>query len=75
MPLVTVKVIENVFTPEQKVRMVKKLTDVMVEIEGNNLRNYTSVIIEDIKEGDWAIGGNPLTAKDVQRIQRGEIAA
>ena len=75
MPLVNVKVIENVFTPEQKARMIKKLTDVMVEIEGKNLRNYTLVVIEDIKEGDWAVGGNSLTAKDVHRIQRGEIAA
>ena len=75
MPLVNVKVIENVFTPEQKTRMIRKLTDVMVEIEGKNLRSNTLIIIEEVKEGDWAVGGNPLTAKDVHRIQRGEIAA
>ena len=55
--------------------MIRKLTDVMVEIEGKNLRSNTLIIIEEVKEGDWAVGGNPLTAKDVHRIQRGEIAA
>lgn len=75
MPLVNVKVIENVFTREQKKQMIEKLTEVMVEIEGKNLRSNTLVIIEDVKEGEWAVGGKSLTAKDVHRIQRGEIAA
>jgi 4-oxalocrotonate tautomerase len=34
MPLVTVKLLEGVFTPTQKQQMVRKLTDTMVAIEG-----------------------------------------
>ena len=70
MPLITVKVIENVFPPEQKVKIIEKLTDVMVAIEGENLREYTLVLIEDIKQGNWSVGGKPLTASDVHRLQR-----
>lgn len=74
MPLVTVKLIENVFSPQQKAEMVKKLTDTMVEIEGENLRDVTFVLIEDVKESDWGIGGRPLTAADVHAMQRGRAA-
>lgn len=74
MPLVTVKLIENAFTPKQKAEMVKKLTDTMVEVEGENLREATFVLIEEVKEGDWGIGGRTLTAADVHKMQRGKAA-
>ena len=74
MPLVTVKLIENVFSPQQKAEMVKKLTDTMVDIEGENLRGATFVLIEDIKEGNWGIGGRTLTAADVHAMQRHKAA-
>jgi len=38
MPLVNVRVIEGVFTPEQKRDMISKLTETMVGIEGESLR-------------------------------------
>jgi 4-oxalocrotonate tautomerase len=65
MPFVNVKVIEGVFTGAQKQEMIRKLTDAMVSIEGENLRSVTSVIIEEVKSGDWGIGGKPLTTRDV----------
>ena len=74
MPLITVKVIENVFTPEQKAEIIEKLTDAMVAIEGESLREYTLVLIEDVKQGDWSVGGKMLTAADVHRLQR-DVAA
>jgi len=69
MPLITVKLIEDVFTPEQKVRIIETLTDAMVAIEGENLRDLTFVLIEEVKQGNWGVGGNPLTASDVHRLQ------
>jgi 4-oxalocrotonate tautomerase len=75
MPIVNVKVIENVFTKEQKAQIIRKLTDAMIEIEGENMRGVTWVYIEDIKEGELGIGGQPLTAADVHQLQKGENAA
>ena len=72
MPLVEVKLIEGVFTKEQKQQMVTKLTDAMVAIEGENMRGVTTVIIEDVQSGDWAIGGKPLTTADVKAIAAGK---
>jgi 4-oxalocrotonate tautomerase len=74
MPLIIVKVIEDVFTPEQKVQIIEKLTDAMVAIEGENLRGLTFVLVEDVKQGDWGVGGKPLTASDVHRLQS-DVAA
>ena len=73
MPLITVKVIEDVFTPEQKAEIIEKLTEAMVAIEGESLRAYTLVLIEDVRQGDWSVGGKMLTAADVHRLQ-GDVA-
>lgn len=69
MPLVTVHVIENVFTPEQKKEIITKVTNTMTSIEGEALREVTWVKIEEVKEGNWGIGGQTLTAADVHRMQ------
>ncbi len=72
MPLITVKLIENVFSPEQKKQIITKLTDAMVSSRGARepLRQVTWVVIEETKEGNWAIGGQPLHARDVHRMQQ-----
>jgi len=71
MPLVDINIIEGVFTSKQKQEMIRKVTDTMVSIEGDNLRGVTWVKINEVKEGDWGIGGNCLTAKDVQAMAAG----
>lgn len=71
MPLIQVKVIEGVFNNEQKSQIVRKLTDAMVEIEGENMRPVTWCIVEDVKSGEWGIAGNPLTTEDVKRLAAG----
>ena len=38
MPLVNVRLIEGVFNDDEKRQMIEKLTDAMVEIEGENMR-------------------------------------
>jgi 4-oxalocrotonate tautomerase len=75
MPMVTVKVIEGVFTPEQKREMISKITDAMVEIEGENLRPVTWVLVEEVRSGDWGIAGNGLCTADVHALQGQPAAA
>jgi 4-oxalocrotonate tautomerase len=65
MPLVNVRLIEGVFTQSQKQDMIRKLTDTMVSIEGENMRPVTWVIIEEVKTGHWGMAGKPLTTADV----------
>lgn len=74
MPLVNVKIIEGVFTPEQKQEMIRRLTDTMVSIEGENMRSVTWVVVEEVKSGDWGIGGNPLSTQDVKNLAAGKTS-
>jgi 4-oxalocrotonate tautomerase len=66
MPLVDIQLIKGVFGPEQKKRMIQKVTDAMVSVEGEAMRPVTWVRVQEIESGEWAIGGNPLTAADVK---------
>ncbi len=72
MPLINVKMLEGVFTPPQKQEMIRKLTDTMVSIEGENMRPVTWVVLEEVKSGDWGIGGNPLTTNDAKVLAAGK---
>lgn len=68
MPFVSVKVIEGVFSAEQKKALIEKVTDAFVAVEGERLRPYVSVVLEEVRSGEWAIGGKPLTTDDVREI-------
>jgi 4-oxalocrotonate tautomerase len=71
MPLVNVKLIEGVFDDDQKHAMIEKLTDTMVEIEGENMRGVTLVVIEEVKSGEWGLGGQALTTEAVKSLAAG----
>ena len=74
MPLITVKLIEGVFDAEEKQEMIEQLTDTMVGIEGENMRGVTWVVVEEIKSGQWGLGGQALTTKAVRSIKEGVAA-
>jgi 4-oxalocrotonate tautomerase len=74
MPFINVKLIENVFTPDQKREIVERLTDAMVSVEGENMRSVTWVVVEEVHSGDWGIGGTPLTTEDVKAVAAGAPA-
>jgi 4-oxalocrotonate tautomerase len=75
MPLIQVKLIENVFTPAQKSEIITKLTDAMVSVEGENMRPVTWVVIEEVRGGEWAIGGQALNADAVHAMAAGKKVA
>ena len=72
MPFVNVKLIEGVFSDSQKKQIVEKLTDAMISVEGENMRQVTWVVIEEVKSGDWAIGGSPLSTEAVKALAAGK---
>lgn len=74
MLLVTVDVLKNVLTPDQKELLIEKLTAALIEIEGENLRPVASVRINEFEGGDWAIGGRRMSAHDVLEMARGNQA-
>jgi len=74
MPLVTIDVIKNVFTPDQKEDLIEKVTEAMVAVEGESMRPVTWVRIKEFEGGDWAIGGQRLSASDVHAMSKGQAA-
>jgi 4-oxalocrotonate tautomerase len=74
MPLVTIDVIKNVFTPTQKKDLITKVTEAMIDVEGENMRPVTWVRINEFEGGDWAIGGKALQASDVHALAAGKAA-
>ncbi|MCM0622059.1 tautomerase family protein [Nocardioides bruguierae] len=71
MPLIQVKVIENVFSDDQKQAMIRQLTDALVAIEGENMRPVTWCVVEEVRSGSWGIAGNPLSTGDVHALAAG----
>lgn len=71
MPLVHVKLVEGVFSDSQKPEMIEKITDAIVSIEGEALRPYIWVILEEVRGGEWGMGGRPMTAADVRALAGG----
>ena len=69
MPLATVEVIEGVFSDAEKGQMIEKVTEALLAVEGEPLRDKTVVIVEETKSGDWGVGGQPLTTQDVKRLR------
>ena len=69
MPLVTIDVIKDVFTAEEKAQLIENVTEAMIKVEGEGMRQVTWVRITEVEQGDWAIGGNRLGAGDVQQLK------
>jgi 4-oxalocrotonate tautomerase len=69
MPLVDIHLIEGIFDKSQKQEMIRKVTDAMVDIEGEAMRGVTWVRLWEVASGEWGIGGKGLTSADVKALQ------
>ena len=73
MPLVDIELIEGAFDEGQKQEMIRRVTDAMLEVEGEAMRAVTWVRVKEIPSGQWGIGGKGVTARDVQAMQRNTV--
>jgi len=62
MPYVNVKITREGATPEQKAEVIRRMTQVLVDVLGKNPET-TVVVIEEIDTGDWGIGGTTVTER------------
>lgn len=68
MPFIHVRVVAGVFTDQQKREIVEHLTDAMVAIQGEGMRQLTWCVVEEVPSGAWGIGGQAITADDVRAL-------
>ena len=74
MKLIQAKLLEGVFTAPQKQEIIERLTDAMVEIEGENTHRTVWRLIEEVTNGEWGIGRQTLTSDDVKALARARPA-
>jgi len=64
MPIISVKVIEDFFTEEQKKALVTELTDAFCRATMEAARPYIYVMVEEVRQGQWGLAGHPLPDPD-----------
>jgi 4-oxalocrotonate tautomerase len=67
-PLVNIKGVGGYLTPDQKKELISKVTEAVLAVEGEGLRDVTWVIVEDVAPGAWGVGGRPVTDVDLRRL-------
>ncbi len=60
MPYVNIKITKEGATKEQKEKLIKGATDLLVEVLGKNPAT-TVVVIEEVDTDNWGIGGLQVT--------------
>ena len=69
MPLITVKVFEGELTQQQTADTIRRITEAVIPVVGERLREATWVLVEEIKSGAWGIGGKPFGLPELRTIQ------
>ena len=68
MPLVTVKMFKEELNADQSKQLIDKITDAVTAVTSEKLRPATWVVIEEVKDGQWGIGGKALALDDVKAM-------
>ncbi len=66
MPFANFKVPAGTLTAEQKEVIVHRATDLYVDIYGERARTNTMILVEEVPDGGWGIGGQVLTLAVLQ---------
>lgn len=67
MPLVQITGIGGYLSLEEKQTLIKRVTDAVVSVEEQALRPVAWVTFQDVRPGEWGVGGQPMTDDDLRR--------
>lgn len=68
MPLIQVKVFKDELSQEQSKDLINKITDAVTQVTSEQLREVTWVIIDEVKNGHWGVGGHAIGLDDVKEM-------
>jgi 4-oxalocrotonate tautomerase len=74
MPIVNLRVMENVLSQEQKHEIADQFTETLVSVIGEPVRELTWVIVDDIRSGQLSIAAKPVTTEAVNGMLAGAPA-
>ncbi|WP_328665966.1 4-oxalocrotonate tautomerase family protein [Streptomyces sp. NBC_00322] len=69
MPFANFKVPAGTLDEKQKEQIITRTTDLYAEIYGERARATTLVLVEEVTDGGWGIGGDVLTLARLQQSQ------
>jgi len=61
MPFANLKVPAGTLSAEQKQNLVDRVTDMYVKVYGERARSGVMVLVDEVVDGGWGIGGHILT--------------
>ncbi|NUP24260.1 MAG: 4-oxalocrotonate tautomerase family protein [Streptomyces sp.] len=67
MPFANFKIPAGTLTTEQKQQIITAATELYVDIYGERARATTLVLVEEVHDGGWGIGGDVLTLAKLQQ--------
>lgn len=70
MPFINAKLLEGVFSDNEKAHLRKAITDAMVEIKGESIRSSTWVVFDEVKSGNWWLGDQQLNTAEIVAAEK-----
>ncbi len=74
MPLVTIRALEGALTPAQREDLMVRVTDAVVAVQGEGVRNVTWVIFDEIRDRTISIGGDVKSSAYVRGLMANRAA-
>lgn len=71
MPYIEVKTFRDELDSAQSEELIAKITDAVTAVTSEKLRDVTWVVIEEVKDGQWGVGGKALSLSDVKALMAG----
>ena len=71
-PFVEIKVMEGELSKDDTKKLIADVTDVLVSFFGENLRNNIWIIVQEIKTGNFGVGGQVIGLEDIKALQAGK---
>ncbi|MCA1449828.1 4-oxalocrotonate tautomerase family protein [Ensifer sp. IC3342] len=68
MPFVEVKVFKDELSSDQTRALIEKITDAVIAVTSEKLKEVTWVIVSEIPSGHWGVGGAVLGLDDVRKL-------
>ncbi len=67
MPFIEVKTIRDVFSAEEKPKIIEEITSVFARMRGDEFAAGTWVVINELDDGNWGEGGSVLKKEHVPK--------
>jgi 4-oxalocrotonate tautomerase len=65
MPLIDVRLLEGVFSRDERQQLAEGLIDAVVAVKGESFRTETEVLIAEVPVGNWYERGSQISPESV----------